>query len=190
MPLLLISIAIGLNFSGFFLYIVSAPAFVYNLLGLSEHEFAWLFLPGILGVMAGAWLSGRLAGKLSTRATVKLAYVIMFIAAGANIAYCAAADPALPWSVLPVMAYAIGMALAMPSLTLLGLDLFPDNRGMAASLIGFAHSLISAIAAGVISPLLSHSDLTLAAGMAAIMGMGWLSWILHLARHGRRPAAC
>lgn len=190
-PLFLISSAIALNFSGFFLYIVSAPAFIYGLLGLTEHDFAWLFAPGIAGVMAGAWLSGRLAGKWSPRGTVKLAYVIMFTAAAANVAYSAAAQPALPWSVLPIMIYAVGMSLAMPNLTLLALDLFPANRGLTASLVGFSHSLVSGIAAGVISPLLSHSDLSLASGMALIVAAGWFSWILHLAvdaRSGKRTA--
>jgi MFS transporter, DHA1 family, multidrug resistance protein len=179
-PLFLLSSAIAFNFSGFFLYIVSAPAFVYGLLGLTETEFAWLFLPGIVGVMTGAWLSGRLAGKRSPRATVNLAYPVMFSAAGLNVLYCALAPPALPWSVVPIMIYTVGMALAMPSMTLLALDLFPDNRGLAASLIGFEHSFVSGIAAGIVSPLLSHSDITLALGMAGIALVGWLAWILYL----------
>jgi DHA1 family bicyclomycin/chloramphenicol resistance-like MFS transporter len=181
-PLFLISSAIALNFSGFFLYIVSAPAFIYDLLGLGEHDFAWLFAPGIAGVMGGAWLSGRLAGRLAPRQTAKLAYAIMFAAAAGNLAYSALAAPALPWSVLPVMIYTVGMALAMPSLTLLALDLFPKNRGLTASLIGFSHSLVSGIAAGIVSPLLSHSAFALALGMAAIMGAGWLCWQFYLHR--------
>ena len=187
-PLFLISSAIALNFSGFFLYIVSAPAFIYDLLGLGEHDFAWLFAPGIAGVMGGAWLSGRLAGRLTPRQTAKLAYAVMFAAAAGNLAYSALAAPALPWSVLPIMIYTIGMALAMPSLTLLALDLFPKNRGLTASLIGFSHSLVSGIAAGVVSPLLSHSALALALGMAGIMSAGWVCWQFYLlmeARAGR-----
>jgi DHA1 family bicyclomycin/chloramphenicol resistance-like MFS transporter len=184
-PLFLISSAIALNFSGFFLYIVSAPAFIYDLLGLGEHDFAWLFAPGIAGVMGGAWLSGRLAGRLAPRDTAKLAYAIMFAAAAGNLAYSALAAPALPWSVLPVMIYTVGMALAMPSLTLLALDLFPKNRGLTASLIGFSHSLVSGIAAGVVSPLLSHSAFALALGMAAIMAAGWVCWQFYLVREAR-----
>jgi DHA1 family bicyclomycin/chloramphenicol resistance-like MFS transporter len=179
-PLFLLSSAIAFNFSGFFLYILSAPAFVYDLLGLSETEFAWLFLPGIIGVMAGAWISGRLAGKRAPRATVTLAYGVMFAAAAFNVVYSAMAEPALPWSVLPIMIYTAGMALAMPSMTLLALDLFPENRGLAASLMGFEHSFVSGIVAGVVSPLLSHSDVSLALGMAGLVGVGWVAWMLYL----------
>lgn len=186
LPLFLISSAVAFNFSGFFLYILSAPAFVYDILGLTAAEFPWLFVPGIVGVMTGAWASGRLAGRVSPRTTVRFAYAIIFGAAAFNVAYSAYADPALPWSVLPVLVYTAGMALAMPSLTLLALDLFPSNRGLTASLLGFAHSLVSGITAGVISPLLSHDDLTLALGMAGLALVGWLCWTFYA---GDKPPA-
>jgi DHA1 family bicyclomycin/chloramphenicol resistance-like MFS transporter len=187
-PLFLLSSAIALNFCGFFIYIVSAPAFIYDPLGLTATEFPWLFVPGIAGVMLGAFLSGRLAGEVSRRITVHAGYAVIFTAALMNLAYSGLAPPVVPWSVAPVMVYTIGMALAMPSLTLIALDLFPHNRGLAASLLGFEHSLLSGIAAGVISPLLSHSDITLAAGMAGLAFMGWASWLLYLGLFGRsRP---
>ena len=116
MPLFLISSAVALNFSGFFIYIVSAPAFIYDLLQLTESGFPWLFIPGIAGVMLGAFVSGRLAGRLSPRATVHAAYAIMFAAIVVNVGYSAFAPPALPWSVAPVMIYTAGMAFAMPRL--------------------------------------------------------------------------
>lgn len=185
LPLFLISSAIALNFCGFFIYIVSAPAFIYDLLGLTATDFPWLFVPGIAGVMLGAFLSGRLAGKLSRRRTVHVGFSVIFAASVVNLLYSGLAPPAVPWSVAPVMVYTIGMSLSMPSLTLLALDLFPHNRGLAASLLGFEHSLLCGIAAGVISPVLSHSDFALATGMAAFALMGWVSWLLYLWLYGR-----
>lgn len=184
--LLLLCAALGLNFAGFFIYIVSAPAFVYNLLGLNERQFAWLFVPGIAGVMFGAYLSGRAAGRLSPGHTVAIGYAVMFGAAAFNLAYSAAAEPALPWSVLPVMIYTTGMALAMPSITLLALELFPPHRGMTSSLQGFIHSLLSGVSAGLVSPLLSHSDVTLALGMAGLLALGALAWFCYLRAAARR----
>jgi DHA1 family bicyclomycin/chloramphenicol resistance-like MFS transporter len=177
--MLLLSLAIALNFSGFFLYISSAPAFIYNLVKLGATEFAWLFVPGIAGVMIGAYLSGRTAGRLTPQRTVQMGYVIMFGAVLANIAHSALAEPAVPWSVLPVMCYTAGMALAMPSIMLLALDLFPKNRGLASSLLGFGHSAFTALTAGLISPLLSGSTLTLALGMAGLLSCGCLSWLTY-----------
>ena len=183
--LFLLSSAIAFNFCGFFIYIVSAPAFVYDLLRLGETQFAWLFVPGIAGVMFGAFISGRLAGRLDARRTVHLAYAVIAAAAIFNIVYCAWAPPAVPWSVVPVFVYAAGMALAMPSLTLLTLELFPRNRGLASSLMGFEHGLLSAIAAGLLSPLVSHSAMALALSMAGLAAAGGVAWILYRALQTR-----
>lgn len=178
--LVLLCVAIALNFAGFFLYVVSAPAVIYDLLGMTERDFAWLFIPGIGGVMFGAFLSGRLAERLSPRRTVYVAYSIMAGAAAFNIGYCAVFPPALPWTVLPVMIYSTGMALAMPSVSLLALDLFPQLRGMTSSLQGFAHSLVAGLTAGVVSPLVSGSALTLAMAMGGLLLLGWLAWMRYL----------
>lgn len=179
-PLLLLCVGVGLNFAGFFIYIVSAPAFVYDLLGLTERQFAWLFLPGIIGVMSGAFISGRVAGVLTPRRTIGIAYAIMFCAGVSNILYSGFGPPAVPWSVLPIMIYTVGMALAMPSLTLLALEIFPRNRGATSSLQGFIHSFLSSVGAGVISPLVSQSDITLAFAMTGLMSLGFISWLLYL----------
>lgn len=187
-PLLLLCVGVGLNFAGFFIYIVSAPAFVYELLGLNEKQFAWLFLPGIIGVMCGAFVSGRVAGVLSPQRTIGIAYAVMFCAAALNLAYSSLAAPALPWSVLPIMVYTAGMALAMPSMTLLALEIFPRNRGATASLQSFMHSFLSSLSAGLLSPLVSHSGFTLALAMAGLVSLGCLAWIVYL-RTQPRPLA-
>ncbi len=170
--------AIAFNFAGFFLYISSAPAVIYKLLDLNANQFAWLFVPGISGVVFGAFLSGRLAGKLSPRRTVRYGYFVMFGAALFNLAYNAMLPPALPWTVLPVMVYTIGMSLAMPSITLLVLDLFPENRGLAASLQGAQHSFFTGLTAGLLSPYVSGTGIGLAGGMAALVACGSGCWLM------------
>ena len=169
---ILLCSAIALNFCAFFLYIAAAPVIIYQWLGLGETEFAWLFIPGIGGIVIGAFLSGRLAGRLSRTQTLRLGYAVMFAAVICNVAYHAVAAPALPWTVLCVMFYTLGMAIAMPTLTLLALDLFPDNRGMAASLQGFQHSLFTAVAAVAIVPLVAESALAVALTATALLACG------------------
>jgi DHA1 family bicyclomycin/chloramphenicol resistance-like MFS transporter len=176
----LLSSALALNFSAFFLYIASAPAVIYGLLGMGEKEFAWLFVPGISGVIMGAFLSGRLAGKLSPRRTVRYGYSIMTVAALFNLAYHLTNPPALLWTVLPVMAYTVGMSLAMPSITLLVLDLFPDNRGLAASLQAAQQSFFTGLASGLLSPYVSGTGLGLAVGMAALLSSGLACWYIFI----------
>ena len=176
----LLCLTVAFNFSGGFLYIASAPALLYDLMGLNENQFAVLFVPGIAGIMLGAYVSGRTAGRITPARTVRIAFTIMFAAAAFNVAYHALAPPAVIWTVLPFMVYGIGMALAMPSLTLLAMDLFPANRGMTSSLQGFVHSAGSAVTSGLVSPLLYGHGATLALGMMAFMTLGWISWMAYL----------
>jgi hypothetical protein len=39
------------------------------------------------------------------------------------------------------------------------------------------------VTAGVLSPLLSHSDITLALGMAVPMALGWGAWTVYIHRY-------
>jgi DHA1 family bicyclomycin/chloramphenicol resistance-like MFS transporter len=183
---LMLSLAVGFNFNAFFLYIVSAPVFLGEHLGLGPQQYAWLFVPSIAGIMAGSQLSGRAAGKLTPRRTVARAYGFMAVAALANLAYAFMFRPSIPWAVIPIMVFGIGFAMAMPSISLITLDLFPTRRGMAASLQGFVSGMVNTLTAGVISPAVSHDPRGLALGMASMMLLGLASWLVYL-RTGRGP---
>ena len=168
----LLSSAIAFNFAAFFLYVAGAPIVIYQWLGLNEREFAWLFLPGISGIVIGAYISGRVAGRLAVWQTLRLGYAVMFAAVVCNVSYHLAAAPALPWTVLCVMFYTTGMAITTPTLTLLALDLFPHNRGMAASLQVFQQGIFTAIAAVAIVPHVAHSPSAMAITAATLLACG------------------
>jgi DHA1 family bicyclomycin/chloramphenicol resistance-like MFS transporter len=175
--MVLLCVSIAFNFSAFFLYVASAPAIIYGLLGLTEHHFPVLFVPGIAGIMIGAYLSGRTAGRIERSRTVNIGYLVMFSAVALSAAYHALYPAALPWTVLPYLVYGIGMAFSGPTVQLMVIDLFPQLRGTASSLQGFTHSLFTAIVAGFVSPLISGTGLTLALGAAALVILGCLCWI-------------
>jgi DHA1 family bicyclomycin/chloramphenicol resistance-like MFS transporter len=174
----------ALNFAAFFLYIATAPSFLMDLLGVSSYGFAWLFIPMITGVMIGAFISGRTAGMITPRRTIGLGYILMFIGVGTDIGVAALVPPGVPWHVLPIMIYAVGSSVTMPSATLLLLDLFPTMRGMASSLQGFLQFVLAAVNAGTIAPLLAGSLLSLALGMGGFTILSLLLWITYL-RHTR-----
>lgn len=184
MRFVLVSSAIAFNFSAFFLYIAAAPVVIYQWLGLNESQFAWLFIPGISGIVIGAFISGRVAGRLRPPQTLHLSFGVMFAAVACNVGYHANAAPALPWTVLCVMFFTTGMALAMPTLMLLALDLFPHNRGMAASVQSFQHGLFTAITAVAIVPHVADSAYAVALTAAALLGCGFLCTFVYL----RMPA--
>ena len=172
-----LALAGSLNFNALWVYISSAPAFVLDLLRLDEASFAWLFVPAIAGMMIGAFLSGRLAGRLSAAATVRLGYAIMLVASGLNLAVAIALpEPRVPWSVVPIGLHAIGIGINFPTLTLLLLDRFPQHRGAVSSLQAFISLVISAVIAGVLSPVLSHSARALALGALVSTVVGYGAW--------------
>ena len=183
---LLLSLAAGFNFNAFFLYIVSAPAFLGDHLRLGPEEYAWLFAPCIAGIMLGSQLSGRAAGRLAPAATVRYAYGFMAVAALLNVLYAfLVPDPSVPWAVVPIALYGIGFAMAMPSISIITLDLFPTRRGMAASLQGFVSGMVNVVTAGVIAPLLWHDLRWMALGMVAILAVAFASWRAYLASSRR-----
>jgi len=173
-PLLISS---SVNFAGLFLYIASAPRIVRELLHLSAQGFPWLFIPVVAGMVSGAWLSGRLAGRHGVALTVGLGYAIMLLACALHLlAALLLPQPRLPWSMLPLILQGVGVQLAFPTLTLLLLDRFPHQRGGVSSAQAFVSLLCSALVAGVLSPLLSASMLHLALCATAMTLIGWLSW--------------
>ncbi len=184
---LLLAGTIALNFAGFFLYIASAPVFVLDILHLQENQFAWLFVPAISGVIIGAFLSGRLAGRVTPRQTVAYAYAILLTAAALNLGYNSLFTPSWPWAVLPIGLYGMGMSLAMPSITLLALDLFPQHRGLVSSMQGFVQTSLNAVVAGVVSPLLSLSPHYLAWGTLCFLLLGRTTWAIYTRVQLGRP---
>ncbi len=164
------------NFGGFFLYVMAVPVLLVKHLGLTSQQFGWFFVPAVAGMMTGAFLSGRFAGRLSPPTTIRLAYWIMFSASIINVAYCAWFPPALPWSIICPMVYCCGMSLAMPSVTLMLLDLFPKNRGLVSSLQSFCQTMVGVVTAGVLVPVISQSPLWLALSMLVFLSIGFVCW--------------
>lgn len=168
-------IAVGANFAGFFVYVLAAPVFLIQHLGLTEHQFGAMFVPTVLGMVMGSWFARHCAGRHSNVVLLRLAYAWMAMAAILNIAVCLWLPPS-PWfNILPIALYNIGMAFAMPVLSIASLDRHPRLRGTAASGQAFMQMLLSTVSAGLIVPLLWHHPLGLALGMAGYLIIGFAS---------------
>ena len=81
------------------------------------------------------------------------------------------------WALFPIAIFAFGWAMMVPVVTLLVLDLHPDRRGMASSLQMFVGSSANGVVAGVISPLVMHSAVGLAAASVLMMCLGLGAWM-------------
>ncbi|MGB9149121.1 MAG: multidrug effflux MFS transporter [Burkholderiales bacterium] len=173
----LLSFASAFNFSAFFLYVVSAPAFVLKLLKLNETQFAWLFIPTISGMMIGAFISGRMAGRYSFHKVVNMGFAVMAIAVLINVSYnYFAPTMTVPWAVLPLTLFNIGLQLTLPVVSILIMDIFPANRGLASSLQASISVLMMGLVAGTLSALVSNSGLLMALSSAALMSLGFVCW--------------
>ena len=174
---LLLALASGIPFNGMFLYVLSAPAFLGEHLKLEPTQFFWFFVLTISGIMGGAWLSGRLAGRIAPKRQIRHGFVIMFVVGIANVALNTVLEPHPAWALLPIAIFSFGWALMVPVVTLLVLDLVPERRGMASSLQAFVGSIANGVVAGVISPLVMHSALGLATASLLMMCIGLTSWM-------------
>lgn len=168
----LIVLAIGANFSGFFIYVLASPVFLVKHLGLTVHQFGWMFIPTVIGMMLGSYLAKYAAGKMCPQKVVKLAYLWMVFVALINIIVSYTLPAGLIYNILPVALFNIGMALAMPILSLAALERFPKIRGTAASGQAFMQMLLSTVSAGLVVPLLWFSPFGLAIGMLSYLIFG------------------
>jgi DHA1 family bicyclomycin/chloramphenicol resistance-like MFS transporter len=189
LPFWPLAIAASVNFAGLFLYIASAPHLIRDLLGLGASGFPWLFVPVVSGMVLGAFISGRVAGRVSAARTVSWGYVSMLSSCAINLVLALTLDhPRVPWSTLPLALYGCGVQLAFPTLTLLLLDRFPDQRGGVSSVQAFGSLILTALVAGVLSPVLSASMLTLALGATSICLTGLVAWLWYASLERRRLA--
>lgn len=173
----LLAFASGIPFNGMFLYVLSAPAFLGEHLQLAPTQFFWFFVLTISGIMGGAWLSGRLAGRIAPKRQIRHGFLIMFTVGITNVALNFLIPPHPAWALLPIAVFAFGWALMVPVVTLLVLDLVPERRGMASSLQAFVGSTANGIVAGVISPMVMHSTQGLALASLSMMGIGLVAWL-------------
>jgi DHA1 family bicyclomycin/chloramphenicol resistance-like MFS transporter len=173
---LALALASGVPFNGMFLYVLSAPAWLGGHLKLAPTEFFWFFCLSIGGIMGGAWLSGRMAGRIAARKQIRRGFEIMVLAAGANVALNAMLVPHWGWALPSVALFSFGWALMVPVVTLKVLDLAPERRGMASSLQAAVGSVANGLVAGVIAPLVMHSTLALALTAAGFLGIGLAAW--------------
>jgi len=167
--------AVGANFAGFFLYVLASPVFLVKHLELNQHQFGWMFIPTVCGMVLGSYLAKRAAGCFSRQKVVQVAYAWMAAMVLLNLAICFTL-PAHPiYNIAPIALFNIGMALAMPVLSLAALDRHPKIRGTAASGQAFIQMLLSTVSAGLIVPLVWYAPSGLAFAMAGYLAFGWVA---------------
>ena len=174
---LMLALASGIPFNGMFLYVLSAPVFLGELLGLAPGQFFWFFTLTIGGIMAGAWLSGRMAGRIPPKRQIRYGFSVMASVAVVNLVLNLVFEAQAGWALIPIALFAFGWALMVPVVTLMVLDLVPDRRGMASSMQAFIGSAANGLVAGAVAPLVMHSAPALALTSLLMLGVGMVAWV-------------
>ncbi|MGZ5132426.1 MAG: multidrug effflux MFS transporter [Caldimonas sp.] len=174
---LTLALASGIPFNGMFLYVLSTPVFLGEHLHLGPGQFFWFFVLSIAGIMSGAYLSGRMAGKVKASRQIRYGFVIMAGVSIVNLVLNLLFVAEAWWALLPIAIYSFGWAMMVPVVTLLVLDLVPDRRGMASSFQACIGSAANGLVAGVVAPLVMHSTIALAATSLAMMSVGIFAWL-------------
>ena len=169
--------ASGIPFNGSFLYVLSAPAFLGEHLGLQPQQFFWFFLLTIAGIMAGSWTSGRVAGKIPPKQQIRWGFSVMLLVSVINVAANLMFTAHAAWALLPIAGFAFGWALMVPVITLLVLDLYPERRGLSSSLQAVIGSTANGLVAGAIAPLVMHSTRALAIASLLFLAIGLAAWL-------------
>jgi DHA1 family bicyclomycin/chloramphenicol resistance-like MFS transporter len=175
LPFMLMAASIGLGFGGFALYTGAASSYVLNILGLSETDFGWLFTPLAAGMALGSAAAGRCA-QTPVKRLARIGFACMTGAALLSIAYTAWFTPAVPAATLPLLLYTFGLALTLPGMMVTLLSVFPEMRGMAASMQGFVQVMAFALFSGLLAPLVMDSAQALAWTHLGLTFAGALVW--------------
>lgn len=163
-------------FAGLFLYIAGAPTVIFEFLMLRSHDFAIMFVPLVAGLIFGSWVSGNLAHRWPIERTIKLALILTFCGAVLNLLQSVFLSSMILTSILPLMLYTCGVGIAMPAMTVMALDCFPNNRGTASALQGFVQMMANALIASVVVPLLSQHPSHFAMGQLTLLAFALLLW--------------
>ncbi len=168
-------LAVSFNFSAFFLYVLSSPIFLMQHLNLSSSQFGYLFIPTVTGMILGSFISKKTAGIISPAKMLKIAYLWMLLITSINLIFCLFFPSIIFVNIGLIALYNIGMAAAMPLISIKALDCFPKARGTAASGQAFSQMLVSSVVAGLVIPIIWGSLATLAIGMLVIFSLGLIA---------------
>lgn len=168
----------AMTFGAYILYVLTAPIVVVDLLGQGEQDFWKLFVPLIAGMAVGSFSGGRLASRVDGERLVDVAMVAAVLIGALNVGLVWA-QPSLPWAVVGPALLGVVIGLAFPVLQLALLELFPRNRGSAASMAAFSVLMSNAVIAGVVGPFITTSLVSTAATSAAFATLGALLWWWH-----------
>src|SRR5258708_944983 len=180
----LVALAIALSFAGLFLYVASVPAFLGHELGLPPTQYAVMFVPIVAGIVLGSLAAERLAGRVASTRLILAGFSIQLVTGIVNVRALAMHAASVPRPLLPLGFYALRMSLATPGLILIGLDQFPQIRGLAASCQAFAMVLLAGLVTQL-APTFGGRALALGLVQGVLCIAAFASWLVTIRSYER-----
>lgn len=147
------TVAHGLNWSAMFLYVAAGPVFVQQWVGHAPTDVYLVFLPILLGLVAGLYLLPRWSRWLKGADPLPSCYAVLFVAHALNLLLAVRGHSGLVL-LLPLGLCSLGIGLCMPVLIGRALQPHAERSGLAASLQMFVQYAFMAVTAGVLAPRL------------------------------------
>ena len=185
-----VSLAHGLNWVAFFIYVAAGAHFLVTLLGRSVTEIYLVFGPVMVSMSLGFATLPRWLQRFGMVGAMRISYAFFLLAILLNLGLAWAVSPGLA-HLLPLALGSYAIGLSMPLLLGHGLQPMGNNAGLAASTQMFIQFALMALGSGLIAPLLWDSLLHLALGNAALIlsGAALLLWQGHAERKALRQHA-
>jgi DHA1 family bicyclomycin/chloramphenicol resistance-like MFS transporter len=105
---------------------------------------------------------------------VILGHLVMMVAGVINISVNAMHATPMPWDLVALPIFALGMMMTQPSLQVMALDCFPERRGLASSCYVTVQQFGNFLSSALLVPLLLGNTLSMAVGMAILQCLGLL----------------
>ncbi len=180
-------VSFSAGFNGLFIYVLATPTFLGVHLGLAPtgYSLAFGFVIFVSSLLFLAYQ--RLAKGAMPLRVVGWGFTAMAGASIANVATNWAWSPDITWALLPIVAYAGGLALIAAPMQVFALDVLPDQRGLTAALQATWVAMTNTAVAGLLVPLAMHSALALACASALLLFISVTAWYFSAGTAPTRP---
>jgi MFS transporter, DHA1 family, multidrug resistance protein len=141
------ALACGLGMGGTFAYIAGSSFVLQNVYGLSPQTYGLVFAFNACGMVIGAQVNGRLAGRFGPSVLLTSGLVTM-VAAGAVLVTVVVTGVVGLVGVIPALfAMMFGFGFVGPNAVALALQRYPDAAGAASAVLGSFQFILAALVA-------------------------------------------
>jgi len=163
-------------FAGLFAFLSGSSFVLIDIYGVPVGRFGFYFALSACGLMAGAFINGRLAHRFAGERVMRGGFALL-LGAGAvlvGVAWSRLGGPLV--LMLPIMAYLMALALIQPNATAAAMEPLPHMAGLAASLMGAIQMGGGSLSGLAVAALYDRTPMPMSGTIAAMAVGAFLSY--------------